>query len=321
MKILFVDSVAYKPYTLDTLKNEALGGTEATVLRIAEGLAKRGHDVSLYQKQADDNEMAYVGAIRHVGLYSMFPIPDVVVHLRTGSEVELWKTLYPKASHYVWLHDLAGEWCKEDDLRYKDIICVSNYHKRNIEQTFRELGITSGSIHVLHNPVEASTPFKFKAGTHRAGFFSSPHKGLEQVLKTYNLAKEAGIIDELVIGNPGYIEGKPIEGKDITVLGSLTHDAAMRELAMCSVLLYNQRTFPETFGLILAEAEALGVKVLAYDFGAASEVLKQNTPLSCSTQEEWLVALKELLEEPDHKPMNSYPLEGIVQRWEEVLNE
>ena len=38
--IVFIDTVCYKPYTGNTLRDEPLGGTEATVIRVAEGLSK-----------------------------------------------------------------------------------------------------------------------------------------------------------------------------------------------------------------------------------------------------------------------------------------
>ncbi len=67
MNILFWDAVCNKQYTIDTEKTESLGGTERTVLRVAQALSAQ-YGVYLYQHKADSRETETIGGITHIGL-------------------------------------------------------------------------------------------------------------------------------------------------------------------------------------------------------------------------------------------------------------
>ena len=95
----------------------------------------------------------------------------------------------------------------------------------------------------------------------------------------------------------------------------------VKKLATSSVLLYPQRVWPETFGLVLAEAAAVGTPTLAYDFGAAREVMPlENPPYRCKTTEEWLTALDNVLK-LKLTPYNKYTIEKIAKQWETYLGD
>jgi glycosyltransferase involved in cell wall biosynthesis len=317
--ILIWDTTSNKPYTMDTLRNEALGGTEASVLRLSKALVQTGHYVAIYQSKAEDYEGPAVDGINHVGLESMFPKPDVVIHLRTAQYVNMLRTVYPDAKHFVWVHDVFGEWVEQEPFEGADIICVSDYHKNNIITTMRQYHKPPGSVTRIYNMVGA-----MKTGLlgypKSAIFLSSPHKGLDQVLEVFKAAKEKGILDTLYVLNPGYMETQNVIEPGVIVLGEQTHGQAMNHLARSSVLLYPQRTWPETFGYVFAEAAALGVPVLAYDHGAAREVLPTcNPPYRCKSVNEWLNKLQEVLA---IKVDNDKIIDNakILAQWEEVLN-
>jgi Glycosyl transferases group 1 len=84
----------------------------------------------------------------------------------------------------------------------------------------------------------------------------------------------------LRVGSPGYkslrrariesVDGK-IDGVDW--LGALPHERILQEVRTALCVFYPNFVLPETFGLVLAEAKAVGTPVLTHACGAASEVL------------------------------------------------
>lgn len=322
MNILFFDPCAYKPYTYNTLRSEALGGTEATVLRVARGLAKEGLDVSLFQLIDPHRDEATIDGIRHVHDSSELA-PDVVVHLRTARFVNAMKETYPKARHLVWMHDLGGPHLKDEPLDGQELICVSNFHREQF-LTAMPTGVKLSLPTVIYNPIEIDG-LRYPKIEGRLGFFSSPHKGLDQVISAF---KQVGSLGrELVIGNPGYMPDANNHGANITYLGQLPHCRVMEEMSKCQVLFYPQTTWPETFGLVLAEANAMGTPVLCHDFGAAKEVLQAeigdnpgNWVVDCSNPEMVKTALERMLESPN--PVRADPrfsLENVVADWKNLF--
>lgn len=316
--ILIWDTTSNKPYTHDTLRNEALGGTEASVLRLSKALVDVGYYVAIYQSKAETRDLDYVDGITYVGLDSMFKKPDVVIHLRTAQYVEVLKNVYPDAKHIVWVHDVFGEWVEQEPFEYTDIVCVSDYHKNNVHTILRQYGKTPNSVTPIYNMLDAMKTGLLKYPK-SAIFLSSPHKGLDQVLQVFKAAKERGILDTLYVLNPGYMETQNVIEPGVVVLGEQTHGEAMNYLARSSVLLYPQRSWPETQGIIFSEALALGVPTLAYDHGAAREMMPSNNPpYRCKSVTEWLKALEEVLTIEVNKD-KIIDNAKILEQWGEVL--
>jgi glycosyltransferase involved in cell wall biosynthesis len=79
---------------------------------------------------------------------------------------------------------------------------------------------------------------------------------------------------QLYLADPGYWTGPiPETPPGVVSLGSLPTAEIHRHVASALCVFYPQRTFAETFGLVFAEANALGTPVLAHPLGAASEIL------------------------------------------------
>lgn len=332
LSILFIDIVAYKPYDANTLQKEALGGSEASLIRVARGLARRGHDVSVFQAVDAHREEVMIKGVRHVHDSSELN-PDVVVHFRTGELVDAFREQYPKARHLMWAQDFFN---KESviGLDGEEIICLSDAHKAQIEQTFascfqvesfRLKMSTPKAIHKIYNIVEVDGA-KLDKVPGRLGFFSSPHKGLDQVLSLFQKIKKPGM--ELVIGNPGYLglNGHAVQFDDpgVTVLGELSHPRVMEELSKCEALFYPQTVFPETFGIILAEANAMGVPVLCHDFGAAKEMVKYGHVVDCTDSAMVKRCLDDILDRAQNgapKPQlhPEFTESAVIDQWEALL--
>jgi glycosyltransferase involved in cell wall biosynthesis len=64
-----------------------------------------------------------------------------------------------------------------------------------------------------------------------------------------------------------------LEQPGLRVLGRLPQQEMLKHVRSSLCVFYPQSVHPETFGLIFAEANAVGTPVLAHDFGSAGEVL------------------------------------------------
>jgi glycosyltransferase involved in cell wall biosynthesis len=323
-KILFVDTVAYRPYTCKTLREEALGGSEATLLRVARGLAKEGFDVSLYQLIDSEREETTIEGIRHVNS-SFADQPDIVIHMRTSKVLPDFKQVWPNARHIVWMHDLGGDWLKDEPLDGVEVVCVSKFHGQQFLDAAMDCTLLP-KVSFIPNPVEVDG-MRYDRVPGRLGFFSSPHKGFSQVIALFAEARGKNPNLELVVGNPGYMDNQVTGMEGVTFLGQLPHCRALEEMSKCEVLFYPQTVFPETFGLVLAEANAMGVPVLAHDFGAAKEVLHDHNRLSnvvvdCTVLENISDGLREILNNYIRPELDSrFKLENVIAEWRRLLEE
>jgi glycosyltransferase involved in cell wall biosynthesis len=326
VKVLFVDMAAPSPYTANTLRSYALGGTEATVIRVARGLSKLpGYSVFLFQGCDAHRTEGAIDGIFHCNELTQID-PDVVVHLRTALFVEGFKEEYPKARHIVWLHDNLGvKECLEEPFQGCEVVCVSDWHA---DTFLKAEGGTVKKVHRIYNPVEVDAERQPKVKG-RLGFFSSPHKGLSQILASfYDMIKDRQDL-ELVVGNPGYMPDLAPDSARLNVrfLGQLPHRRVLEELSKCEMLFYPQTVFPETMGLVMAEANAMGTPVLCHDFGAAMEVLtgtaentKANAVADCSDASTVKSALTEMLSSKTKTEADPrFAIDAVVAEWKKLL--
>lgn len=274
MKVLFYDGVYPKYYNQDTLLNEPMGGTEATVLRISKGLQDLGYDTCIKIPRAEEVDPNWEP--------SSFPFhPNVVITLRDAGHYIENKKKWPKAKHILWLHDVvSGDYwhhlAHHLNGQEATVVTVSDYHKGNVSiSLFEEL--LKGSIRVkrIYNPL-ADYCVKQPDQTYdkyKLVYFSSPHKGLDYVLKLFGYLRNIDSKYTLYVANPGYYASKENLPEGVVNLGKLTHKEVVEHARSALLVFYPNITFPETFGLVYAEANAVGTPVIAHPIGAAREVL------------------------------------------------
>ncbi|WP_295954842.1 glycosyltransferase [Rhodoferax sp.] len=300
MLIVFIDPKCPTPYDSEVLRTRSLGGTEASVIRVALGLSAR-HTVKVLQHNRTEPRVenenleflpisALDTAVRgadHVVFIQKAQYIDTVV--RAGS-ARLW----------LWLHNFLKDevpffW--QDHLRYKlGIVCVSQTHAAHTLRHMRSLvgywataGLMGrGGLLYQHNPIDevlAPDPLVLR-DPFKLVFFSSPYKGIEHVVSAFREAHLREPRLRLYIADPGYIkkcDPTLLDTPGITTLGSLPQREVLKHVREALCVFYPQRKRPETFGLVYAEANAVGTPVLAHDFGAAAEILsKRNPPMDTS---------------------------------------
>lgn len=278
--ILFIDEVCNKPYDPHVLANEALGGTEATVVRVAEGLAATGLFWVTVEQHNRTAQHRNVREDAHNVVYhrsGWLTHADYVISLRSPDTLRRAKERFPKAKHFLWNHDLMVPSTAQALVSQTDYtaIAVSNFHRTQIQQTLYPQGYTGQfQVKVIYNPIaDDLAPDSTPVDPNKLVFFSSPHKGLDYALEVFSNLLSFNPDFKLYVANPGYLPSVRTEQDKVVVLGTLPHHEALAHVraALCSFL--PNRNFPETFGLVFAESNAVGTPVLTHPIGAAREVL------------------------------------------------
>lgn len=295
MKVVFIDPKCPAPYDSDALETRGLGGTEATVVRVARALSAT-HEVRVLQHNRtsilnESDRLIYLpgshaaDAVRNA---------DHVVFIQKAQAIGA-LPITRRARLWLWLHNFLGDevpffW--QDHLRNRlGIICVSCTHAEHTRRHIRRLplhwlsagAMGRGGLTYLHNPIDDTLGNDLAAPKDRNKlvFFSSPYKGIEHVIAAFKYVHAREPSFRLVVADPGYIRNfdpATLDHPGIARIGSMPHREVIEHVRESLCVFYPQYKRPETFGLVFAEANAVGVPVLAHDFGSAREVLASNNP-------------------------------------------
>jgi glycosyltransferase involved in cell wall biosynthesis len=271
--VLFYDPVCTAPYDTRTLHAEAMGGAEATLVRVADAL---GAWVIQHNRSADWQ--------RYRRPQLLPGILSVVVN-RDARALPLLQQQYPRARMYLWLHDRIQPRSKRARLlaahaaRLRAMtvtaVCVSDTQRAAVEATLRSLDLeTAVRAQTIFNPVDdALTPDGTPVDGRKLVFFSSPNKGLDFTLDAF-CGLRARMPDlRLVVGNPGYKAVPGAARPGVELLGAQPQARMHAEVRSALCTFFPNFAIPETFGLVFAESHALGTPVLTHDCGAAREIV------------------------------------------------
>lgn len=339
MNIVFIDPKCPKSYDSEVLATRGLGGTEATVLRIAQALS-RTHTVTVLQhnRHAVLSESPSLRFAPATDWQAIVPHADHVIFIQKAQNLSAIAAA-SRGRLWVWLHNFLGEevpffW--QDHLRHRlGMICVSRMHALHSLAYLRSrplhwltLGLaTRGGMLFHHNPIAQTLrpDISVKRDPNKLVFFSSPYKGIEHVLARFDEVYQLNSNLRLYVADPGYIRNfdeSRLAHPGIVRLGSLPQTEVLQHVREALCVFYPQYKRPETFGLVFAEANAVGTPVLAHDFGAAREILAANNP-PFDTRDSQQVA-KQLMawsagDAPAIEPDGRFSLEHIAAGWEQFL--
>lgn len=343
MKIAFVDAKCPAPYDSETLLTRSLGGTEATVARIAQALSQR-HDVTVLQhNRADAREESPSLRFLPIGLLGS-TVRDArhVVFIQAARHRHLRQVARLSSGRlWVWLHNYLKQEvrfsARQHLLHRVGIICVSRTHAQHTSRYLRSRPsywasfgrLARGGVLYHYNPVavDPAATAPIVKDPHKLVFFSSPHKGLEQVVDGFRAVHALDPAMTLYVADPGYIkdfDATLLDAAGIVKLGSLPQREVIAHIREALCVFYPQRKRAETFGLVYAEANAAGTPVLAHDFGAAREILAEsNPPLDASdtglvvdTLMKWAGGAA-----PVVGPKPDFQLEIVAGQWDRFFQE
>lgn len=284
------------------------GGTERVVSLLADGLAARGHDVTLFAAPGSDSKATVVTPLPEVPAYVGADRDDEAAHvLAAYRAVDEFDVVHDHTSLGPVLaacdphgppvvHTLHGPWTPA--LRRKlalashrvHLVAISHAQRRTAPE-FPHAGVVYNGIDVDAHPF-AATKDDVVCFVGR----SSPDKGPEVAIE---VARRAGVPlvmvvkrsepEELAFWNDAV---RPRLGEDVTVLEQAPEDEMRAQMARARAVL-SPIAWPEPFGLVLAEAQACGTPVITRPLGAAPElVVDRKTGFLCGTAEEMAAAVR-----------------------------
>ena len=139
--VLFYDPVCRAPYDTRTVSTQALGGSEATLARVADALGAW----VIQHNRTDDWE-------RYRPPQALPGITTVIVNREPRALADL-GSLYPQAQLYLWLHDrmrpggrraraLGAQAAALGRLQVR-VVCVSDWQRADVEATLARLGLSA----------------------------------------------------------------------------------------------------------------------------------------------------------------------------------
>lgn len=302
LRISIVDGFCPRAYDHRSLTTEPMGGTESAVVLLAEALAGFARVEVIQHCRTETwisrRNVQYRGRVGDAWRSEASGVRrDVSIIINSPKLMGLWRRQDPKCQIILWRHNFLSNRHRSlfDELDEFDarMVCVSRYHQFDSQCAQRQCRSSRRTV-VIPNPVQVHHQGRVSRNRNHLLFCSSPHKGLEQVVERFDEVRREIPELQLRVCNPGYLSDPELEKSGIVVLGSLSRPQLHAEMAGALCVFYPQTRFRETFGLVGAEANALGTPVLApAGIGALSEVLGGNGQLLHSVNASVLVQLLE----------------------------
>ena len=261
------------------------GAWETVAGNLAEGLVARGWDVTLFAS-GDSVTTAHLHAVVERGyeedrsidpkVAEYLHIPEVFEH---AAEFDLIHSHYDfmalaysrlvKTPMVTTIHGFSSPRILPVYRKYSDGYFVS------ISNSDRLPGLNY--VATVYNGIDVSLyPFQERGGEDLV-FLGRihPDKGVHLAIEVAQLSGRRLVIAG-IIQDSAYFEGqvKPhLDGTTIRFIGPVDV-AGKNELFARAYALLHLNTIPERFGLVLAEANAAGVPVIAMDLGSCREVIR-----------------------------------------------
>lgn len=332
MRILFVDAVTPKVYDPNVLLTQPLGGTEGTVIRIAEALSNAA-SVRVAQHCRTTTDAIGFGAT-----YSSFGdntgfAPTHVVVLRAPMALYQARKQFPEAKLYLWCHDMfGGEGWAQGFKAVQDtgaqMVLVSEWHKLQMLDYARTVGVQGVlPCRRIYNPIAddlAPIPLQ-EYNRDKVLFFSSPHKGLAHTLGVFDKFKNFKELEnvKLYLANPGYFKDADTSQLDNVVnLGALPHHEVIAHVRTALCVLHLNDAFPETMGIVHAEANAVGTPFLSSRVGANPELADH--PAELIDVRDTKAVVERVMEwrkgRPKVRGNENFRMRRVITQWLEMFN-
>jgi glycosyltransferase involved in cell wall biosynthesis len=294
----------------ETVPPRAYGGTEAVVHVLVEELVRRGHEVTLcasgdsqtsarlqacYPRslRTAELEAKSVYSWQHAALSLKNAEDYDIVHNHAGEEVMALSHLVPDVPMLTTMHCLITP-----DTQFIWDRYPGHYNTISRSQHAMMPKVAGGNFAgVVHNAIDvASFPFQAEKGDHLL-FLSriSPEKGPQLAVEVARRCGKklilAGKVDTYDRDFFVSTIAPLIDGDRVSFVGEA--DAQQkRDLYKAASCVLMPITWEEPFGLVMAEAQACGTPVIAFDRGAAAEIVQDGvTGFLVNSVEEMVAAV------------------------------
>jgi glycosyltransferase involved in cell wall biosynthesis len=298
MHLAFVDFVPWD-YTIDTVYEKPLGGSQSALCYLAEELAHRGHDVQLI------NNAALPGVSRGViqlplakaqgDVWKRFDAVVLLNSVKPG--LSICPLLRPDARLIAWIqhaHDQpAMRPLARDEVRraFDGFALLSDWQRDNYVNHF---GLDPNKIRILRNAISPAFGGLFSPGAHVVGlkkqppvlaYTSTPFRGLDLLvhcfpairsqvkgatLRVYSSMHVYQASDESDAEQYGRLYDLCRDTPGIEYIGALPQAELAQQMREVTMLAYPNH-FPETSCIAAMEAMAAGCLIVTSDLGALGE--------------------------------------------------
>lgn len=289
------------------------GGTEKVVSLLTEELVRRGHQVTLFAS-GDSTTLAHLEpgcdrSLRSLGMlppeyapYETRQLAKVFNHADQfdviHSHMDLAALPYGERSLTPVVHTVHGILTTATEkifsqYRRENFVSISNSQRRN------DLGLHY--VATVYNAIASNLEFfpqptapPYLAFLGRMSVEKGPHLAIEIAKRSGYVLKMAGKID---FENKPFFEQQVlphIDGQQIQFLGEANQFEKQLLMGQATATLF-PITWPEPFGLVMAESMACGTPIIAIALGSASEIVVDGrTGFLCQTVEDCIKALAKI---------------------------
>lgn len=297
-------------------ENHPIGGSETAALNMALSFKKLGFDVNFLTNRHSVSKKQC----------------DIFIVAR---DLDIFEAgIYPGHLNYLWAHDDANA-LKDSSLMIPDVaqrmfekcdavFLLSHYHQQRWIQAFNlpleKIFLTTNGIPLSRFDLQIES---LSGRARRAYYSSTPQRGLEILLKSWQFIKSAVPDAELHVFSSFKVYGlqerkyfqdlydlaRSLPG--VYYHGSVGQARLRAEAQQCRVLAY-PCIFPETSCITAMEAMAAGCAVAGTALGALPETAWQNPliPLNKGWIEKWMIEVVRLLK--DDKYYENIAKQNIV---------
>jgi glycosyltransferase involved in cell wall biosynthesis len=282
MKLLLVNGSQLR-FTVETPAREALGGTESACAYLAQAMALRGHDVSLMCNLPEGAPDRAAG-VRHLGLglaqdagFFARENFETIIALSAPQAAAHLKKIAPKALHVAWLHLPPNQAVKDLIAKHSAFMDRAVF----VSQTQRAATGFVGPSAVIGNAIAPAFENLFASANdlraakqNRAAYTSVPDRGLDVLAQT--VARTRLLTDfDIYSGMRLYQQTEESFVPLYAELRALPHchfhgvlgQAALAQALKPAAVLAYPCTVGETYGIVVQEAIAAGLKVVTTDLG------------------------------------------------------
>lgn len=277
----------------ETVPPPAYGGTEAVVHVLTEELVRRGHEVTLWAsgdsltsarlmscyprslRAANDLECKAVYSWQHAALSLRDARQFDIVHNHAGEEVMALSHLVPDAPMLTTMHCLITADTRFVWDRYKGHYNTISWSQRRLMPVIKGgefAGVAYNGIDVQSFPFQEAKE-DFLLFLSRISQDKAPHLAIEAARRAGKRLVIAGKVDQVDRDYFASMVAPHIDSDHVVFAGEA--DGAMkRDLYRRASCVLMPIVWDEPFGLVLVEAQACGTPVIAFNRGAAPEVIR-----------------------------------------------
>ena len=326
MRYNIVFATAGLDFNGDTVKTQALGGSETALSYIARYMAEQGHYVRVFCKcsKPGDYDGVFYNDISMFNHFLDYSECDVLIVSR------FFQLLAEKKANsklnVLWNHDtledptslMSSIW------QYDFLYCLTDFHRNNFADKLPEL---KKHIRLIPNGFDHTIVKRHKTKEHQIMFTSRPERGLWNALNIYEELADPSLrflicnyktidnADVSRIEKQCQLKIDELNAKGFNIVQDrFTKKDLYHELSISKAVLYPTE-FPEVYCISALEAMANGTVFVGPDAFALSEVMAYHFDPS-----KYVSALKEIISDP--KVRKNFEKLGIVKaegyNWERV---